>query len=95
MIKLKVDVVQMVVGFLTMGHLIVLRRDIALLLEVLGTHLSDMHVNEVGVVAINLKQLFLVAAIDVDVVGGADVLVRQDNLRVAVLVAWRVHVPHL
>lgn len=94
-VELKVNVVQVEVDAFLVGHLVVLSRNVALLLEVLGTDLSDVHVNEVGVVAVNLDHLVLIVAVDVDVVAGANMLVRQDDLRLSELVSRRLHVPHL
>ena len=78
-----------------MCRLVVLGGDIALLLEVLGADLRDVHVNQVGVVPVDFHHLVGVLPIDVDVVLGADVLVRQDHLGLAVLVPWRIHVSNL
>jgi hypothetical protein len=75
-VELEVDVVQMSVGALTVSDLVVFGRDVALLVEVLGADLGDVHIDEVVVVAVDLNHLVLVVAIHVDVVVGAHVLVR-------------------
>ena len=94
-VELEVDVVQVVMSRLTMGDLVKLCRDVALLIQVLRSDLCDVHVDHVGVVPINLHHLLLVVAIHINVVIGADVLVRQDDLWLPILVAWSIHVPHL
>jgi len=48
-----------------------------------------MHVNQVMIVSINFHQLVLVFAIDIDIMIRTDVLMWQDNLRMPVLVSWR------
>ena len=93
-VELKVNVVQMAVRALSVGDLIVPGRDVALLVEVFGANLSDMHVNHVRVVSIDLHHLVLVLPINVDVVVGADVLVGQHAGRLSKLVAWGFHVVH-
>ena len=95
MVELEVDVVQMGVGGLTVSDLIVLRRNVALFLEVIGANLCDMHVNQVGVRAVDLHELVFVVTVQIDVVVVADVLVAKDVLGFAVLVAWGIHVPQL
>ena len=94
-IEIKVLVVQMLVDVFTVSGLVVLSGDVALLLEVFRADLSDMHINEVGVVTVDLHHLVGVLAVDVDVVVGADVLVGQDHLRLAELVSWGIHVSNL
>ena len=94
-IEIKVLVVQMLVDVFTVSGLVVLSGDVALLLEVFGADLSDMHINEVGVVTVDLHHLVGVLAVDVDVVVGADVLVGQDHLRLAELVSRGIHVSNL
>ena len=76
MVELKVDVVQVIVRRLTMGHLVKLGWDVALLVEVFRSHLCDVHIDHVSVVAIDLHHLLLVVAIHVDVMVGAHMLVR-------------------
>ena len=95
MVELEVDVVQMAMRLLAMGDLIVLGWDVALLIEILGAHLSDVHIDQVGIVAVNFDHLVLIVAINVDVVRRADMVVWQDNLRVSVLVSRGIHVPDL
>lgn len=95
MVELEVDVVQMAMRLLAMGDLIVLGRDVALLIEILGAHLSDVHIDQVGIVAVDFDHLVLIVAINVDVVRRADMVVWQDNLRVSVLVSRGIHVPDL
>ena len=94
-IVLKVDVVQVTVGELIMCDLVVFSRDIALLGQVLGANLSDVHVNQIAVVSIDLHDLVGILTIDVDVVVGTDVLVGQDTAGLAVLVTWGIHVGKL
>ncbi len=95
MVELKVQVVQVVMSRLTVGNLVKLGWDVALLIKVLGAHLGDMHVDHVRVVAVDLHHLVLIVAIDIDVVVGANVLVGQDNVWLSVLVTGCVHVPQL
>ena len=79
----------------TVGCLVVLCWDVALLLQILRADLRDMHIDQVSVVSIDLHHLIGVLAVNVDVVVGADMLVRQDRLWLAVLVAWSIHVGNL
>lgn len=95
MVELEVDVVQMAMRLLAMGDLIVLGRDVALLIEILGAHLSDVHIDQVGIVAVDFDHLVLIVAINVDVVRRADMVVWQDNLRMSVLISRGIHVPDL
>ena len=76
----------------TVGRLVVLCWDVALLLQILRADLRDMHIDQVSVVSIDLHHLIGVLAVNVDVVVGADMLVWQDRLRLAELVAWGIHV---
>lgn len=78
-----------------MSNLVVLGRDVALLVKVLGADLGDVHINEVGVVSVDLHNLVLVLTIDVDVVVGTGVFVGKNNRRLAVLVTWGVHISDL
>lgn len=95
-VEFKVYVVQMRVNFiLTMSSLVILGRNVALLFQVLWTNLRNMHVNHVGIVSVDLHHLVRVLAIHINVVVWTDMLVRQDNLGLAVLVAWSVHVSNL
>ena len=75
-IELKVDVVKMAVSVLGVRNLVVLSRDVALLVEVLGADLGDVHIDHVSVVTIDLHHLVLIITIDVDVVTRAGVLMR-------------------
>ena len=95
MIELKVLVVQVLVDSLTVSELVELLGDVALLAEVLGAHLCDVHVNHIGVVPVDLHHLVLVVTVNIDVLCGADVLVRQDAGGLAELVAWSSHIPNL
>ena len=95
MIELEIHVVQMVVNLLLMSNLVKLAWDVALLLKVFRSDLSDMHVNHVGIVTVNLHHLVLVIAIDIDIVARRDVLMWQDHLRLSVLIARCFHVPNL
>ena len=94
-IELKVHVVQMVVDFLLVSNLVQVAGDVALLVEVLGSDLCDVHVDQISIVTVNLHHLVLVIAIDIDVVAGRDVLVRQDHARLSKLVTGSLHVPNL
>ena len=94
-IELEVLVVQVFVDCLTVGNLVELLGDVALFAKVLGAYLCDVHVNHVGVVAVDFHHLVLISSSNIDVVGGTDVLVRQDARGLAVLVSWRSHVPNL
>ena len=95
MVELEIDVVQMTVDRFTVSDLIVLCGYVAFFLEIFWANLCNMHVNHVGVMTINLHHLLFVVAVHIDVVTGADVLMWQDILGFAVLVAWGLHVPNL
>ena len=94
-IELKVHVVQMVIDSLLMSNLVQVAWDVALLIKVLGTDLSDVHVNHVSIVTVNLHHLVLVIAIDIDVVARRNVLMWQDAAWLSELVAGSLHVPDL
>ena len=94
-IELKVLVVQMVIDFLLMSNLVQVAWDVALLIKVLGTDLSNVHVNHVSIVTVNLHHLVLVIAIDIDVVARRNVLMWQDAAWLSELVARSLHVPDL
>lgn len=96
-VEFKVDVVKMaetILGF-TVGLLVVLRVDVALLLQVFRANLCDVQIDHVAVVTIDLHQLVLVIAVHIDVVLCADVFVGQDHAGVAILVARGLHVANL
>ena len=96
-VEFKVDVVKVaenILGF-PVGLLVVLRLDVALLLQVLRANLCDVQIDHVAVVTVDLHQLVLVIAVHIDVVAGADVLVGQDHLWHAILVARGLHVSDL
>ena len=61
--------------------------DVALGIEVVWSDLRDMHINEVGVVRVNVQHLVLVVAVDIDGVLNIEDFVGQDDLWVAVLVS--------
>ena len=94
-IELKVHVVQMVVNLLLMSNLVKFAWDIALFLKVFRSDLSDMHVNHVGIVTVNLHHLVFVIAVDIDIVARRGVLMWQDHLRLSVLITRCFHVPNL
>ena len=94
-IELKVHVVQMVVDFLLVSNLVQVAGDIALLVEVLGSDLCDMHVDQISIVTVNLHHLVLVIAIDIDVVAGRNVLMSKDDAWLSELVSRGIHVPNL
>ena len=94
-IELKVHVVQMVIDFLLMSDLVQVAWDVVLLIKVLRTDLSDVHVNHVSIVTVNLHHLVLVIAIDIDVVARRNVLMWQDAAWLSELVAGSLHVPDL
>jgi len=85
----------MAVDRFTVSDLIILSGYVAFFLEVFWANLRNMHINHVGVMTINLHQLLLIIAVHIDIVTGADVLMWEDILGFAVLVAWGLHVPHL
>ena len=76
----------------TVSSLVVLGWDVALLLQILRADLRNVHIDHVGVVPVDLHHLVRVLAVNVNVVVGADMLVRQDRLRLAELVTWSIHV---
>jgi len=96
-VEFKVDVVKVAENILSfpVGLLVVLRLDVALSLQVLRANLCDVQIDHVAVVTVDLHQLVLVIAVHIDVVAGADVLVGQDHLWHAILVARGLHVSDL
>lgn len=59
-----------------MSCLVVLGRNVALLLEVLRSDLSDVHIDKISIVSIDFHHLVRVLPIDVNIVAWTDVLVR-------------------
>lgn len=94
-IELKVHVVQMVVDFLLVSYLVQVAGDVALLVEVLGSDLCDVHVDQISIVTVNLHHLVLVIAIDINVVARRNVLMSQDDAWLSELVTRGIHVPNL
>ena len=94
-IELKVDVVQVRVDVFTVSRLVVLGRDVTLFFQILRSNLCDVHINQVSVVPVNLHHLIRVLTVNVDVVVGADMLVRQDHLWLTELVARSIHIGNL
>ena len=94
-VEIEVDVVKVIVAGLAVGNLIMLGRDIALVDKILRSDLGDVHINKVSVVAVDLHHLIFVVAVNIDVVIGANVLVRQDDSWLSELVAGGVHVAQM
>ena len=69
--------------------------NVTLLDDVFGPDLRNMEVGQERIVAIELKQLVFVAAVEIDWVLHAAVLVRKDYLGVAMLISWRIEVVDL
>ena len=76
------------------GNLIHVWRDVADLIDLAWSDLSDVHIDHETVVAIDLHKLFLVQVLGVKVVLNISVLVGKNDVRVSELVAWRLHVGH-
>jgi hypothetical protein len=95
MVEFEVDVVQMTMDELTVRDLIVLSRNVALFLEVLGANHCNVHIDHVGVRPVNFHHLLLVMTVNINVVVVADVLVGKDVLGLAVDVSWSLHVVQL
>ena len=68
MVEFEVNVVKMFVDILIMSDLILFSWDVALFNEVLRSDLSNVHVNQVGVMTIDFHHLILVVAIHVNIV---------------------------
>lgn len=64
-----------------------MRRDIADLVEVLGSHLTDVQINHVAIVGVDLCQFILSEIFSVEPVLDVDVLVWQDDRGVTVMIA--------
>lgn len=94
-IELEVDVVKMAMSSLGKSNLVVFSGDVALLVEVLRANLCNVHINHVRVVAVDLHHLLLIISVDINVMARANVLVRENDLRLSVLVARSLHVPNL
>ena len=56
-----------------------MRRDIAHLIQVLWAHLTDVKINHVTVICVNLSQLILSEVLSVKPVLNVHVLVREDH----------------
>lgn len=65
-----------------------MRWNVALLSDCAWSDLSNVHIYEQAVVCVNLEELILGEIASVDIVLNINVLMRQDNIGVSVLVAW-------
>ena len=74
------------------GNLVHVWRDVADLIDLTWSDLSNVHVNHVRVEAVDIEHLILVVAVNVDGVLHVEVFVGQDHVWMAVLVARSTHV---
>lgn len=88
MVVLEEHVVQMQWVLESWGNLVHMWWNVADLVNLSGSDLSDMHVDHQTIVAINLHELFLGQVFGIQIVLNVGVLVRQDDIRVSELVAW-------
>ena len=69
--------------------------DVVLRIQIIRSHLRNVHINQVGVVSIEINHLVFVIPIDIDWMLNVEVLVRQDDIRVAIFISRSVHVEKL
>jgi len=81
MVVFEEPVVKVSVRLKGLFSLVVASGNIALLFEVFGTNLGNVHINKVSVVSVHLEELvFRVKSSSLDVVAHVDVLVGKDNV---------------
>lgn len=66
--------------------------NIALLVKVFWPNLGDVHVNQVGIMTVDLQQLFLVVTVNINWMKVRNVLMGKDILRFSVRVTWSIKV---
>jgi len=93
-VVLEESVVQVRVEALGVLNLVEALWNIADLIQVLWSDLRNVQISQEGVVAVELPLLLLSQTGGVDVVGGGDVFVWQNNLWLAELVTWGLHIVH-
>ena len=86
-IEIEEHVIQVLIPIANALNLIEVRGYVADLVEVLGADLADVKVDHMAIVGVDLGQLVLSQVLGVEPVLHVDVLVRQDDRRVAVVVA--------
>ena len=81
------------VDVLRMGFLVQAGRNIALLVQVLGSNLRNVHVNQVGVVRVQVNKLIFGEVTHFHVVMRRYVFMRQDVAGLVECVARSLHIP--
>lgn len=94
-VVLKVDVVELRVRLRCFVALIESLGDVALFIKVLRSHLGNMQVDEVGVVCVDVHHLVFIVSINVNGILNREMLMRQDHIWMAMLIAWGCHVEQL
>ena len=92
MVVLKVHVFKLWVARCCVLELVESLWDVALSIKVVRSDLSNVHINHVRVMSVYVHHLLLVVAVNIDWVLHIEDFVRKDNIRVAMLVSWGLHV---
>ena len=92
MVVLEVDVIKLWIANCCVLELVEPLGDVALGIKVVRSDLSNVHIDQVGVVSVDVHHLLLIAAIDIDWVLYIEDFVRKDHIGVTMLVSRGVHV---
>jgi hypothetical protein len=91
-VEIEEQVVEMFVGVANGFHLVKVSGDVAHLVQVLGSYLTDVQVDKVAVVGIDLIKLVASEVLSIKPVSDVNMLVGKCNGGVAVVVAWSLNV---
>jgi hypothetical protein len=95
MVVLEVDVIKLWVSCRCVLELVESLWDVALGIKVVRSDLSNVHINQVGVMSVDVHHLFLVVTVNIDWVLHIEDFVRENHIWVAMLVSWSFHVKEL
>jgi hypothetical protein len=82
----------MSVGLHSVFNLVKAFRNVAFRVEVFGSNLSNVKVDQIAIITIEFKQLITFEASCVDIVLNVNMLVRQNVVRLSIFVTWCVDV---
>jgi hypothetical protein len=95
MVVLEVNVIKLWVACRCVLELVESLWDVALGIKVVRSDLSNVHINQVGVMSIDVHHLFLVVTVNIDWVLHIEDFVRENHIWVTMLVSWSFHVKEL
>jgi hypothetical protein len=94
-VEVEEHVVQVLVGVADRLKLVEMSGDVGDLVQVVRAHLTDVEVNQVVVVGVDLSELITGEVLSVEPVGDVHMLVRKCDRGMAVVVAWSLGVLQL